>query len=88
MNPSSLMNIGEKVEQSLIHLGIHTAEDFLSRSIYDVYFQMQFVNKKWKNKMLLYALFGAVNNINCLHMDSILKKHICNEYNEFLKNNE
>ena len=78
--PSTLLNIGPKVEEALAKLGIYTIDEFLQRSIYEIYFQMQTLDKKWKNKMLLYALFGAVNNLNCMMLDTQTKRHIITEY--------
>ncbi len=82
--PSTLLNIGSKVEEALAKLGIYTIDDFLQRSIYEIYFQMQTLDKKWKNKMLLYALFGAVNNFNCMMLDTQTKRHITTEYEFYI----
>ncbi len=82
--PSTLLNIGPKVEEALAKLGIYTIDDFLQRSIYEIYFQMQTLDKKWKNKMLLYALFGAVNNFNCMMLDTQTKRHITTEYEFYI----
>lgn len=84
MKPSTLMNIGIKVEEDLAKLGIHTVDDLLQRSIYEVYFQMQTLEKKWKNKMLLYALFGAVNNVNCMMLRKVEKIYINEEYQKYI----
>jgi hypothetical protein len=45
---------------------------------------MQTLDAKWKNKMLLYALFGAVNNFNCMMLDPQTKKHIITEYEFYI----
>lgn len=84
---SSLTNIGPKVEEALAQIGIRTIEDFQSKSIYEIFFKMKTLDKKWNNKMLLYALFGAVNNINCLYIDEQTKKHICSNYDEYIAQN-
>jgi predicted nucleotide-binding protein (sugar kinase/HSP70/actin superfamily) len=84
MKPSTLSNIGTKVEEDLAKLEIYTVEDFLQYSIYEIYFKMQCINKKWRNKMLVYALFGAVNNVNCIMLSNAEKNHINQEYKKYI----
>lgn len=85
---STLVNIGESVTIDLAKIGIFTVDDFKARSVYEVYFLMQSLDKKWKNKMLLYALFGAMNDVNCMNFDAKTKEFIVGEYERYINNED
>ena len=69
-----LVNIGEKVSAALAKLGIVNEHDLRRKGAVDTFYAMVAMDKSWDNLMLLYALQGALLEMNCLAMPDDLKQ--------------
>ena len=79
---SDLINIGPKVEEGLLEIGIKNADDLIKIGAVEAFCRMRLIDPKWNNKMLLYALHGAITNTNCMSLSGKLKENLIKELNE------
>ncbi len=79
-----LKNIGPVMKNALNEIGVFYRSDIEKLGIYEVYFRIQAIRPSLKHKMALYALFGAINDINCLFLPGDVKREVDLRYVEFL----
>jgi DNA transformation protein len=85
MKPKTLedmKNIGPAMAGWLRAAGIKTPEQIVALGAVECYRRIRVQDKNAANKMALYALYGAIHNINCLRLDSDIKQIL----NDMLEN--
>ncbi len=70
---AELKNMGPKTSLWLAEIGIHTERDLRQRGIIDAYIEVKARNPRIVNLMMLWALQGALMDINCLHLPDEIK---------------
>lgn len=80
---SDLKNLGPKMQGYLKEIGVFTDIDLSEKGIYQVYFELGEIYPHLKNLMALYALWGAMENINCLEIPEEIKQQIQRNYKKF-----
>lgn len=70
----SLKNIGPAMEGWLKEAGITTPQQLQEIGAVEAYLRIRGLHKNAANKMALYALWGAINNENCLWLDPQVKE--------------
>jgi DNA transformation protein and related proteins len=74
MELQSLPNIGPKMEGWLRQAGIHTRRQLEKEGAVGAYLKIRTLHPNAGNLMALYALYGALNNINCLKLAPEIKE--------------
>jgi hypothetical protein len=75
-NLLELVNIGPKVAAGLAEIGITTPASLKKMGAPEAFCRMRLIDPKWNNKMLLYALYGAIVNKNCLTLSQEEKNQL------------
>nr|WP_321443930.1 TfoX/Sxy family protein [uncultured Cohaesibacter sp.] len=70
---AEMKNMGPKSSLWLAEIGIHTESDLRQRGIIDAYIAVKGNNPRTVNLMMLWALQGALMDINCLHLPDEIK---------------
>lgn len=71
-----LMNIGPKVAEGLTEIGITTEEGLREIGAVEAFLRLRLIRPHWNNKMLLYALHGALIGVSCMHLDDDIKRNL------------
>ena len=69
----SLLNIGPAMEGWLKQVGIHTPAQLEEEGAVGAYLKIRALHPHAANLMALYALYGALNNVNCLKLAPEIK---------------
>ena len=69
----SLLNIGPAMEGWLKQAGIHTPKQLEKEGAVGAYLKIRELHSSAANLMALYALYGALNHINCLKLAPEIK---------------
>lgn len=77
-----LKNIGPKVAAGLREVGIVDAKALREVGYLEAFLRMRLVSPHWNHKMLLYALYGALNETNCMHLPDEVKLWLTEELDE------
>ena len=78
-----LMNMGPKTTQWLKEIGIERENDLRDVGVIEAYIKVKANHPRRVNLMFLYALQGALMNMNCLHMPEEIKKDLQNQLANF-----
>lgn len=70
----SLPNIGPAMEGWLTQVGIHTVRQLEEEGAVGAYLKIRTLHPNAANLMALYALYGALHNINCLKLAPEIKE--------------
>jgi hypothetical protein len=81
-----LINIGPKVAAGLREIGVNDEAALKDMGYMEAFLRMRLISPHWNHKMLLYALYGAVNETNCMHLPDEIKLRLIEELNENCKN--
>ena len=71
-----LINIGPKVADGLAEIGITTEEGLREIGAVEAFLRLRLIRPHWNNKMLLYALHGALIGVNCMYLDEDIKRNL------------
>lgn len=85
---SDLINIGPKVEAGLIEIGIKTPAQLAKIGAVEAFLRMRLISPHWNNKMLLYALHGALIGLNCMYLPDEIKQDLARKINEDSNNSK
>ena len=78
-----LINIGPKVAAGLREIGIADEAAFREIGYMEAFLRMRLISPHWNHKMLLYALYGAINESNCMHLPDEIKVRLRDELSSF-----
>lgn len=81
-----LINIGPKVAAGLREIGVNDEAALKDMGYMEAFLRLRLISPHWNHKMLLYALYGAVNETNCMHLPDEIKLRLIEELNENCKN--
>ena len=70
---SEMKNLGPKTSLWLAEIDIHSERDLRSRGIIDAYIELKGRNPRGVNLMMLWAMQGALMDINCLYLPDEIK---------------
>lgn len=82
MKLEKLKNIGPKVAAGLREIGIQDAGSLKEMGYMEAFLRMRLISPHWNHKMLLYALYGALNETNCMHLPDEVKLWLTEELDE------
>ena len=71
---TSMKNIGPAMEESLLAMGIKTPDELRELGAVEAYQRMKQEVRPRACLMTLYALYGAIHDINCMQLDSDTKE--------------
>lgn len=77
-----MINLGPQSVTWLKELGIHTEEDLRKRDILEVYLEIKAQHPEKATLMMLWALQGALLDINCLYLPAEIKDQLRQELAE------
>lgn len=77
-----MINLGPQSVTWLKELGIHTEEDLRKRDILDIYLEIKARNPRKATLMMLWALQGALLDINCLYLPNEIKEQLKQELSD------
>ncbi len=66
IKPSSLRNLGTRMDQYLAEVGIHTVEDLRQAGPVEAFLRVSQLSGHLKNRMALYAIYGALSDQDCI----------------------
>ena len=81
-----LMNIGPRIAEGLREIGVPDEDALRKMGYIEAFLHLRLISPHWNNKMLLYALYGALNETNCTYLPDEIKLRIIEELNENSKN--
>lgn len=79
MQLEKMKSIGPKVAGGLREIGITTPEMLVSIGYLEAFLRMRLISPHWNHKMLLYALYGAINDTNCMYLPDEIKERLNKE---------
>ena len=79
MEISKLCNLGPACERWLAEVGIHTAEELEAVGSVQAFLRVKQSGNTGANRMFLYAMEGALLDIDYLTMPPELKQQLCDE---------
>ncbi len=68
-----LINIGPKVAGGLREIGVQDEHALRKLGAVEAFQKLRYTQKHWDNLMLLYALQGALLDLNCNHLPEEIK---------------
>lgn len=71
-----MKNLGPKTSEWLAEIGIKTEADLRARGVIDTYLTLGEHNSRARNLMMLWALQGTVDDINCMRLPDDIKEHL------------
>ena len=74
-----LKNLGPKTALWLADIGIHTEADLRARGIIPAYIELKARNPHVVNLMMLWAMQGALMDLNCLRLPDEIKQKLKQE---------
>lgn len=69
-----MKNIGPAMESWLKAAGIKTPKEVETLGAVECYRRIRVIERAANNLMALYALYGAIHNVNCLHLAPEVKE--------------
>lgn len=63
----------------LREIGVNSPEALEEMGYLEAFLRMRLISPHWNNKMLLYALYGALNDTNCMYLPDEIKARLCSE---------
>lgn len=69
-------------------IGINSPDELRQIGAVEAFLRMRLISPHWNNKMLLYALYGALHDTNCMHLPDEVKLRLIEELNENSQNPE
>ena len=70
---AEMKNLGQKTARWLADIDIHTEADLRERGIIEAYLELKARDPRKVNLMMLWALQGALMDINCLYLPDEIK---------------
>lgn len=77
-----LKNIGPKVAAGLREIGIDSREQLEEAGYMEAFLRMRLISPHWNHKMLLYALYGAINDTNCMYLPDEIRLRLNEELDD------
>ncbi|SNZ08997.1 TfoX C-terminal domain-containing protein [Cohaesibacter gelatinilyticus] len=77
-----MMNLGPQSQKWLKELEIHTEEDLRKHDILDVYLELKARHPQKTTLMMLWALQGALLDMNCIYLPAEIKDQLKKELAE------
>lgn len=71
-----LKNVGPKVAAGLREIGVNNPVDLQKIGYMEAFLRMRLISPHWNNRMLLYALYGALNDTNCMYLPDEIKQRL------------
>lgn len=71
-----MKNLGPRSSEWLAEIDIRTEADLRERGVINTYLALRAHKPRANNLMMLWALQGAVDDINCLHLPDDIKEHL------------
>lgn len=76
------MNIGPAMQKYCREVGVHTPDDLQQRGYLPVYLALRANRPRRMNRMALYALYGALHDIDCTKLPESIKNKLNEEVEE------
>ncbi|MBA4275036.1 MAG: competence protein TfoX [Alphaproteobacteria bacterium] len=76
---SQLRNLGPAIERYCAEIGIPDAETLQSIGYMETYLRLRALQPRIMNRMALYALYGAMHDVDCMKLPADIKQHLNDE---------